>query len=180
LILYFDAKNGHASVNGLKRQSPEHVRARATDDRQAGNESGKLVMVGLSLPQRYVTVEGENAMRYLLMCHFNEKLWAKIPESQRSEIMQEYGKFVQGIVKSGHYRAGAMLQLSSTAATVRENNGKRVITDGPFAETKEQFGGYHLVECKDLDEAVAIATCIPTIRVGGSIEVRALLSESEG
>ncbi len=118
-------------------------------------------------------------MQYLLMCYFNEELWAKIPESQRSEIMQEYGNFVQGIVKSGHYRAGAMLQLSSTAATVREQNGKRVVTDGPFAETKEQLGGYHLVECKDLDEAIAIAVRIPTIRVGGSIEVRPLVPEPE-
>jgi hypothetical protein len=114
------------------------------------------------------------------MCYFNEERWAKIPGSQRDEIMQEYGEFVQGIVKSGHYRAGAKLQLSSTATTVREKNGKRAITDGPFAETKEQLGGYHLVECKDLDEAISIATRIPTIRVGGSIEVRALVPESEG
>ncbi len=127
-------------------------------------------------------------MQYLLMCYFNEELWEKIPEAQRRDTMQEYGEFVQGIVKSGHYRGGAMLQLSSTAATVREKNGKQVITDGPFvadgapgtAETKEQLGGYHLVECKGLNEAIAIATRIPAIRVGGSIEVRALVPESEG
>jgi hypothetical protein len=105
----------------------------------------------------------------------NEELWANTPESQREEIMQEYGKFVQSIVKNGYYRAGARLQLSSTATTVRGKNGKRVITDGPFAETKEQLGGYHLVECKDLDEALSIAMRIPTIRVGGSIEVRPLV-----
>ena len=118
-------------------------------------------------------------MQYLLMCYFNEKQWAKIPESQRGEIMREYGQFVEGIVKSGHYRAGAMLQLSSSAATVRGKNGKRVITDGPFAETKEQLGGYHLIECKDFDEATAIAVRIPTIRVGGSVEIRPLVPESE-
>jgi hypothetical protein len=113
-------------------------------------------------------------MQYLLMCCFDEKQWEKIPESQRDEIMQEYGEFVQNIVKSGHYRAGAKLQSSSTATTVRGRNGKPVLTDGPFAETKEQLGGYHLVECKDLDEALSIAKRIPTIRVGGTIEVRPL------
>jgi hypothetical protein len=113
-------------------------------------------------------------MQYLLMCCFDEKQWGKIPESQRDEIMQEYGEFVQSIVKSGHYLAGAKLQSSSTASTVRGRNGKPVITDGPFAETKEQLGGYHLVECKDLDEALSIAKRIPTIRLGGIIEVRPL------
>jgi hypothetical protein len=113
-------------------------------------------------------------MQYLLMCCFDEKQWGKMPESQRDEIMQEYGEFVQSIVKSGHYLAGAKLQSSSTARTVRGRNGKPVITDGPFAETKEQLGGYHLVECKDLDEALSIAKRIPTIRLGGTIEVRPL------
>jgi len=75
-------------------------------------------------------------MQYLLMCCFDEKQWGKIPESQRDEIMQEYGEFVQSIVKSGHYLAGAKLQSSATATTVRGRNGKPVLTDGPFAETK--------------------------------------------
>jgi hypothetical protein len=118
-------------------------------------------------------------MQYLLMCYINEQLWEKIPELQRREIMQEYGEFVQGIVKSGHYRAGAKLQPSSTAVTIRGKNGERLITDGPFAETKEQLGGYHLIECKDFDEAIAIAARIPPIRVGGSVEVRALVPEPE-
>jgi hypothetical protein len=113
-------------------------------------------------------------MQYLLMCCFDEKQWGKIPESQRDEVMQEYGEFVQSIVKSGHYLAGAKLQSSLTATTVRGRNGKPVLSDGPFAETKEQLGGYHLVECKDLDEALSIAKRIPTIRVGGTIEVRPL------
>jgi len=118
-------------------------------------------------------------MQYLLMCYFDEELWANIPESQRDKIMEEYDKWGQDIVKSGRYRAGAKLQLTSAATTVREKNGTRVITDGPFAETKEQLGGYHLIECKDLDEAISIAVRIPTIRVGGSIEVRPLEPESE-
>lgn len=119
-------------------------------------------------------------MQYLLMSCFDEERWAAIPESQRDEIMQEYAKLVQATLKSGHYQAGAQLRQSSTATTVREKNGKAVITDGPVAETREQLGGYHLVECKDLDEAIAIAARIPTLRAGGSIEVRPVLSLSSG
>ena len=88
--------------------------------------------------------------------------------------MREYGEFQREIERSGHHRFGAKLGSSSTATTVRERNGKPVITDGPFAETKEQLGGYHLVECANLDEAIAIARRIPTLAAGGSIEVRPL------
>jgi hypothetical protein len=110
----------------------------------------------------------------MLMCCFDEKRWEKIPESQRDAIMREYDEFVQSLVNSGHYLGGAKLQSSLTASTVRSKNGKPVITDGPFAETKEQFGGYHLLECKDFDEAISIAKRMPTILFGGAIEVRPL------
>ena len=113
-------------------------------------------------------------MQYLLMCCFDENLWARIPDSQRDEIMREYGEFHQGLVDSGHYVGGAKLGASATATTVRAKNGKPIITDGPFAETKEQLGGYHLVECRDLDVAISIAMRIPTLRAGGSVEVRPL------
>jgi hypothetical protein len=111
-------------------------------------------------------------MQYMLLCCFDEERWAQLPDAQKDEIMHEYDAFIQGIVKSGHYRAGAKLQPTSKASTIRQRAGERVVTDGPFAETKEQLGGYHLVECQDLDEALAIAGRIPTLRVGGSIEVR--------
>lgn len=111
-------------------------------------------------------------MRYLLMCCFEEDRWERIPEPERDAIMQEYGAWIQGIERSGHHIATAKLRPSSTAATIRAKDGKLVITDGPFAETKEQLGGYHLIECKDLDEAIAIAGRIPTLCVGGTIEVR--------
>ena len=113
-------------------------------------------------------------MQYLLLCCFDEKQWEKIPESQRDGIMREYGELMQSLDKSGHHLASAKLQSSLTATTVRGRSGKPVITDGPFAETKEQLGGYHLIECKDLDEAISIAKRIPTIPFGGSIEVRPL------
>jgi len=113
-------------------------------------------------------------MQYLLMCCFDENRWEKIPEAERDGIMQEYGAWVQDISKSGQHVATAKLRPSSTATTVRLKNGKSVITDGPFAETKEQLGGYHLIQCRDLDEALAIAARIPTLRVGGTVEVRAV------
>ncbi len=113
-------------------------------------------------------------MQYMLMCCFDERQWEEIPESLRNQIMQDYGAWEQGIVKSGHYRGGGKLQSSSNATTIRGKDGKAAITDGPFAETKEQLGGYHLIECKDLDKAISIAKCIPTIPFGGAIEVRAL------
>jgi hypothetical protein len=114
-------------------------------------------------------------MQYLLMCCADEVQWARLPESQRAKIMEEYGKLVHELKKSGRLLAGAKLDRAGSAVTVRENNGKPVITDGPFAETKEQLGGYHLIECQDQDEAVAIALRIPTLPVGGSIEVRPLV-----
>ena len=113
-------------------------------------------------------------MQYLLMCCFDETLWARLPDPERQRIMREYGEFQRDIERSGHHRGGAKLGASSTATTVRERNGKSIVTDGPFAETKEQLGGYHLVECANLDEAIAIARRIPTLGAGGSIEVRPL------
>jgi hypothetical protein len=117
-------------------------------------------------------------MQYLLMCCFDETRWAQLPEAQKGRIMQEYDAFIQGIVKSGHFRASAKLQPTSMATTVREKNGKLITSDGPFAETKEQLGGYHLVECRDLDEALAIAGRIPTLPAGGAIEVRPVMPPS--
>jgi hypothetical protein len=117
----------------------------------------------------------EKAMQYLLMCCFDEKRWDAIPESERDSIMRKYGEFIRDTLKSGQYLAGAKLQSSSSATTLRAKNGKPVITDGPFAETKEQLGGYHLIEAKDLDEALAIAARIPTLPAGGTIEVRPLV-----
>jgi hypothetical protein len=109
-------------------------------------------------------------MLYMLMI-IDERSWT-MPESQRNELMQQYSDFIQGIVKSGHFRSTAYLHPSSTATTLRHADGKLVTTDGPFAETKEQLGGYITVECKDLDEAIEIAARIPSIRIGGSVEVR--------
>lgn len=111
-------------------------------------------------------------MRYLLMCYIDENAWGKIPETERNRILGEYHELMQETIRNGNHRGGAMLGPTATAITVRSNHGNAVVTDGPFAETKEQFGGYHLMEFEDLDEAIAVASRIPTLRVGGTIEIR--------
>jgi hypothetical protein len=111
-------------------------------------------------------------MHYLLMCCFDEARWAKLSDAERDRIMSEYGKLVHELKQRGQLLAGAKLEVSATAVTVREKSGKPLIVDGPFAETKEHFGGYHLIECKDRDEAIAVARRIPTLAAGGAVEVR--------
>jgi hypothetical protein len=110
-------------------------------------------------------------MQYLLMIYANEAEYAKIDPSTLQKVYEEYGAFTQGIVQSGNFKAGDRLQPTTTATTVRIRDGKTLTTDGPFAETREQLGGYYLVEAKDLDTALAIAARIPGARFG-SIEVR--------
>jgi hypothetical protein len=115
-------------------------------------------------------------MQFLLFCCFNEKQWENLPTLQRDGIMRDYGALVESLHRSGQHLAGGQLMPTATASTVRGKNGKATVTDGPFAETKEQLGGYHLLECRDLDEALAIAKRIPTIPHGGTVEVRALIN----
>jgi hypothetical protein len=103
-------------------------------------------------------------MQYLLLIYASES-------EPPPNLMPEYGVFTQDIIKSGAFKAGDRLQPTSTATTVRVRDGKTLVTDGPFAETREQLGGYYLVEAKDLDEANAIAARIPGAK-HGSIEVR--------
>jgi len=114
-------------------------------------------------------------MQYMLLIYDDEKAFGKMTQQERGAIFQQYGQFTEGIRKSGAFVAGAPLQPSSTATTVRGKNGKTVTTDGPFAETREQLGGYYLVEAKNLDEALAIAGRIPSVSVGGAIEVRPIM-----
>jgi len=92
-------------------------------------------------------------------------------EAEGRKLMGEYGQFTEGIQASGHYKTAARLQPTSAATSVRIRDGKRVVTDGPFAETREQLGGYYLIEAKDLDEAIGIAAKIPSAR-RGTVEVR--------
>lgn len=113
-------------------------------------------------------------MRYMLLIYDRESDWAAMSEQQQGQIYQEYMAFTDGIKKSGHHLASDPLEPTAAATTVRVRNGKTVTTDGPFAETREQLGGYYIVKAKDLDEARSIAARIPSARTG-SIEVRPII-----
>ena len=110
-------------------------------------------------------------MQYLLLIYQNETALNDSAPADREAMFKAYGAFTQSIITSGNMRAGDALQPTSTATTVRVRDGKTLFTDGPFAETKEQLGGYYLIEAKDLDEATKIAANIPSAKYG-SIEVR--------
>jgi hypothetical protein len=116
-------------------------------------------------------------MQYLLMIYEDEKIWATISEADAGKVFGEYMQFTDDIKKSGHYLGGNALQPVHTATTVRMREGKIARTDGPFAETREQLGGYYLIEAKDLDEACAIGARIPASRTG-SIEIRPIMDTS--
>jgi hypothetical protein len=111
-------------------------------------------------------------MRYMLLICKDEKWWDAMSAQERGTLFQEAVEYSEGLRARGVYQAGDPLESSSTATTVRMRNGKTVTTDGPFAETKEQLGGYSIVEARDLDEVLAIAARHPLVRAGLSIEVR--------
>ena len=113
-------------------------------------------------------------MQYLLMIYRNEAEHAEMDAATRQQMMADYGVFTQSIIQSGNFKAGDALQPTGTATTVRVRDGKTLTTDGPFAETREQLGGYYLIEAKDLDTALEIAARIPGAKVG-SIEVRPIM-----
>jgi hypothetical protein len=110
-------------------------------------------------------------MKYLCLIYDDEKRMATMSKDEGDAFMGEYFAFTEGIKKSGHYLAGNALKPVSTATTIRNRGGKLSTTDGPFAETKEQLGGYYLIEARDLNDALQVAAKIPSIRTG-SIEVR--------
>jgi hypothetical protein len=112
-----------------------------------------------------------NEMQYLLMIYQNEAEYGKIDPATSKKMVEEYGAFTQSIIQSGNFKAGDRLQPTTTATTVRVRDGKTLTTDGPFAETREQLGGYYLIEARDLDAALEVAARIPGARFG-SIEVR--------
>jgi hypothetical protein len=113
-------------------------------------------------------------MQYLLMIYRNEADLGKMDAAARKAMTAEYGAFTQSIIQSGHFKAGDGLQPTATATTVRVREGKTLTTDGPFAETREQLGGYYLIEARDLDTALSIAARIPGATTG-SIEVRPVM-----
>jgi len=113
-------------------------------------------------------------MQYLLLIYESEAQGAARNEAAMTAMMNDYRTFTQSIIQSGNFKAGDALQPISTATTVRVREGKTLTTDGPFAETREQLGGYYMIEAKNLDEAIAIASRVPSAK-SGSIEVRPVM-----
>jgi hypothetical protein len=113
-------------------------------------------------------------MRYLCLIYDEEKKLGGMSKSESDAFMGEYTAFTEGIKKSGHYLGGEALQPVHTATTIRLRNGKVSTTDGPFAETKEQLGGFYLIKARDLNDAMQVASKIPSARLG-SIEVRPIM-----
>ncbi len=116
-------------------------------------------------------------MKYLCLIYEDEKLYEHMGEEDAGKVFMEYGTFTQDIAGSGHLIGGEALQPVQTATTVRVRNGNVSTTDGPFAETKEQLGGYYLIEAKDLNDAIQVASRIPGARYGG-IEIRPIMDTS--
>jgi hypothetical protein len=110
-------------------------------------------------------------MKYMLLVYYDEQAMS---ETVRQECYGESAQLAQDLHASGQYLDASPLQLTSTATSVRVRNGKRLVTDGPFAETREQLGGYYLIEAKDLDEAIGVAARIPVARLG-TIEIRPVM-----
>lgn len=110
-------------------------------------------------------------MTYMLLIHEDEQAFQSLSEAERKAVYAAHHKFWEEISASGHFVGGHELQPTATATTVRVRNGTRLVTDGPFAEAREQLGGYYLVNAKDLDEAIALAARVPSA-LTGTIEVR--------
>jgi hypothetical protein len=117
-------------------------------------------------------------MKYLLLVHHNEKVLGNLSETELRQMREESVQLANEINSSGHYLDAAPLQSVSTAVSVRVRNGKRLVTDGPFAETREHLGGYFFINAADLDQALDIAARIPGARIG-TVEIRPVM-EIEG
>ena len=114
-------------------------------------------------------------MKYMLLIYSDEKAWT---DAERQRCYVESTELTHELNSRGQYRGASPLEPVATATSVRVRNGKRLVTDGPFAETREQLGGYFLIEAKDLNEAIAVAGRIPAARKG-AVEVRPVI-ELEG
>jgi len=110
----------------------------------------------------------------MLLIYDDEALWGRMSDEERGKLFAEYGAYSQWLQDQGWYREGAPLQPTATATTVRVQNGQTLLSDGPFAETKEQLAGYYLIEVDSAEQATDAAARIPSARLG-SIEVRPVL-----
>ena len=113
-------------------------------------------------------------MKYMLLVHHDEEAFGKFSEAKRQQMLEESVQLTHQLHANGKYLSASPLHTASTATSVRVRDGKRRVTDGPFAETREQLGGYYLINAMDLDEAIAIAARIPPARKG-TVEIRPVM-----
>jgi hypothetical protein len=118
-------------------------------------------------------------MRYLLLIYGDEMGWSSLSEEEQAVEMKTWNDYSAWLKESGWYLGGDALDPTTTATTVRVREGQTLTTDGPFAETKEQLGGYYMVECENLDQAIEAASRIPAAPYG-SIEIRPVTEYPEG
>jgi hypothetical protein len=116
----------------------------------------------------------EADMKYMLLIYDRENDWLNMSESEQQKVIGDYRQFTEQIKATGQWVAGFQLHRTAAATSVRVRNGKRQTSEGPFADTAEQLGGYYLVEAKDLDEALGLAERVPSARFG-TIEVRPIV-----
>ena len=112
-------------------------------------------------------------MRYMLLIHGRERGWDSLSEAERAAQYERYGRLQREMEEHGHYVGGDEIDVATSAKLVRVRNGETIVSDGPFSESEEQFGGYFLVDC-DQETAVAYAAEIPAAD-GGTVEVRPLV-----
>jgi hypothetical protein len=118
-------------------------------------------------------------VRYLLLIYDDPQVWAQMAPEETAGVMKEYFEYSEWLEGKGWFHGGDALQPTQTATTVRVREGERVLTDGPFAETKEQLGGYYQIDVPGLDEALEAAERIPSARFG-SIEIRPIMEFPDG
>jgi hypothetical protein len=116
----------------------------------------------------------ETTMKYLCLGYHEEKKWAAMPSSQRSALIDETRQYENELRQNGHFLDGKSLETADNAATLRFENGRMLVTDGPFTETKEQLGGVMVLEAVDLNHAIQLLSRMPCMRPGGSLEIRAI------
>ncbi|HEX5042770.1 MAG TPA: YciI family protein [Candidatus Polarisedimenticolaceae bacterium] len=166
------AKDEHMHAATFTFLSADEIRSEWVE--HAGGKPKSTVSMHLTRKKDAKEEKGGSKMKYLLLIYQDEGSWAGLSEAEQGKLFEEYMTYTRNIKKDGNYLGGEALQPVATATTVRVRNGKTMTTDGPFAETREQLGGYYLVEAKDLDEAIQLATGIPDVRMG-SIEVRPIM-----
>jgi hypothetical protein len=117
-------------------------------------------------------------MQYLLLIYDQESNWGEVSPQDMEVELKAWGAYTEWLKDKGWFVGGEALQPTSAATTVREREGKTLTTDGPFAETKEQLGGYYLIDCANLDDAIEAASKIPSVG-RGSVELRPIMTFSE-